>query len=343
MDRQFAIWILILASLTSYSQDLAIDATYYDKDGNPYKIERKYTNNQSTIFVRHDNNKSVCVKRYLSQKDDTTIIQETYYHIFNAKTKLDKFKECDSQTTSSNTTGDTVTLSFYNLEEYVGDTILTGEAAKDSWDFMSKIKTARVPMILDNKINVSLDSLIPNESFQAYFVHGLPVKVVTFNSKQQKCNINICDLSDNQMLCKSYFLKDTLKLYQVDTIKWNLDTSEVTWKYTRLDWNESYITYYSIDDNRLTMTIDTKIKEIEFLDNKYIFQNLLTGNLLYNDVLYYMELRLFDREKTVKVAPINGQVTTNKYTFDEKDRVTVQETIQGQEIQKRIIYLYEKE
>ena len=91
------------------------------------------------------------------------------------------------------------------------------------------------------------------------------------------------------------------------------------------------------------MTIDTKIKEIEFLDNKYIFQNLLTGNLLYNDVLYYMELRLFDREKTIKVAPVNGQVTTNKYTFDEKDRVTVQETIQGQEIQKRIIYHYEKE
>jgi hypothetical protein len=103
------------------------------------------------------------------------------------------------------------------------------------------------------------------------------------------------------------------------------------------------MTLYKLDNKKLTIISENTSKEIEFLENKELFPNLLMGNLLYNDVLYYMELRLFDRQKTVKVVSENGQSTNNKFTFDEQNRITVQATFQDQELQKRIVYNYQKE
>ncbi|MBP6312237.1 MAG: hypothetical protein KA408_08225 [Flavobacteriales bacterium] len=320
-----------------------MDATYFDKDGNPYKIEQKYSNDQSVMYVRHDNKNSVCVKRETLHGQDTTIVQECYYIIYREKTKLDYFLECDTWSVASTNNGDTVTLTGYAWDEFVGDTVLVGEAAKESWNFSDRINSARVSQILEGKIKVSLDSLIPKESYRAYYVEGLPVKIEWLNSKREKHALTTCSLSDNTLICESYFYKETLELYEVDTIKWNMDTSEITWSSIRLDWKKNYKTNYSIDGNKLTVTVDNNKKEVEFLDNKNIFQNMIISNLLYNDVLYYMELRLFDRQKIIKVVPANGKVTTNKYVFDNQDRITVQETFQDQELQKRIEFNYEKE
>ena len=343
MNRQFAIWTLILTSLTSFSQNLTVDAIYYNKDGNPYKIERKHTDDQSVLYVRHNNSNSVCVKRQTTIRQDTTIVQETYYNIFREKTKLEKFSDCDSWMVSSTNNGDTVTLTGYAWDEFVGDTVLTGKDAKESWNFADRIKSARVPMILDDKIHVSLDSLVPNESFKAYYVDGLPVKIEQFNSKQDKHTLTACELSDNMMICKSYFYKETIELFQTDTISWNKDTTEIEWIKNRFEFNKVQTTKYKLNNNTLTITTENNRKEIEFLYGSDIFQNLLTSNLVYNDVLYYMELRLFDRQKTVKVVSQNGQSTNNKFTFDEQKRITSQVIYQDQELQKRIVYNYQKE
>ena len=340
MKRQFVIWTFIISSLTGYSQDLSVDATYFDKHGNPYKIERKYTNNETIIYVRHDNQNSVCVKRITSKIQDTTIIEETDYTIIREKTKLEKFMDCDKWTIISNDNGDTVKLIGYIEEELIGDTVLIGDAAKKSWNFANGKKDERVPMILAGNLTVSLDSLLPEESFKAYFVNGLPLKIVRFNSKQKKQSMTTCDLSGNSMICNSYFFKDKIELYKTDTIIWNKDTAEIKWSVFRYDWNEKTTIHYEVKGNTLTISKDSKLKEIEFLDSKDLFKNLLVGNLLYGDALYYMELRLFDRQKTVKVTSANGKMTTNKYTFDKQGRITTQETFNYQELQKKITYEY---
>ncbi len=78
--RNFILTILIiLFTRTSFSQQLTVEAVYYDDQEVPYKIERKYSDNNAITFVTHNNYGSFGLKRQTTNSGDTTIIQETSY------------------------------------------------------------------------------------------------------------------------------------------------------------------------------------------------------------------------------------------------------------------------
>jgi len=312
-----------------------MEAIYYNQEGEPYKIERKYKDAQSIIFVKHSNKHTVVVKRLLSKHGDTTIIQETYYRPY--RINYNEYSLRFSWATSSNQNGDSLSISFHKADGSIGDSILTGHALNKYWDIMS---TERVSLILDQQLSPPLDSLIAQESFRAYYVDGLPLKIQEFNSRQQKHSLTNCELQGNTMVCKTYFCQDSLHLYKVDSIRWNADRAKISWTYNRLDWNKSYSIEYRIEGNKLSITADSTKREVHYLEGKSLFQNLLATNLLYNDVLYNVELRLFDRLKPVKEIPMQGPMKTMQYRFNQAARPISQESFEGQELIKRVEYRY---
>jgi hypothetical protein len=330
-NRILTISILLIAQ-TSFSQKLTVEAVYCDNHEVPYKIERKYSDNNLITYVTHFNQGSVCVKRQTSFRGDTTIIKEESYRIFNEKTKLELFQDCESWSVSLNTTGDTVWLKGYKIEYspdtviLVGDTMLTGESTKNSWSFSERIKKERVPLILSGKMTVNLDSLILNETNVVYYLNGIPVKVDFFDANNNKHRTTSVFLK-NRIIYKSDFTDNGVK---ADTISWNKDTTETKWGSAKIQINGT-VSNVSFDDS-------TK-KKVEYLESGNIFNNIIIGNLIYSDVLYFMELRYFDREKIVSVTT-NGKVENNKYTFDNKNRIIEQVSYDNGQLQKRVTYKY---
>jgi hypothetical protein len=342
MERLFLFLIIFVISIIVTSQKRIVEAIYLDTIGTPYKIERKYSYNQSVTYVLHGNQNSVCVVLDTIINKDTTIIQESYYSIYRETTKFDTFLNCDSWLELSTSNGDTVTLSGFSWGEYVGDTILVGEAAEKSWNFHNRIKSGRVPLILANEINVNLDSLIENASFRVHYFNGLPFKIERFDAKQNLHALTTFEFSENMMLSKSFFYKDSLDLFETDTIIWNSDTTEVEWNYHRYDWNKNYKTKYLIDRNKLIIIDDSVSNEIIFMNNRNIFKNLMKDIMLYTDVYYYFDLQHFDRLK-IDNKTIKGQTTTYNYIFNEEGDILEQKIFQNEDLQRSIIYNYKRD
>lgn len=348
MKNRIQTILILLITQTSFSQQLTVEAIYYDNHEVPYKIERKYSDNNLVTYITHFNQGSVCVKRLTSFSGDTTIVKEASYGIFNEKTKLELFQDCETWSVSSNMIGDTAWLKGYKMEyspdtmTFVGDTILTGESAKNSWDFSERIKKVRVPLILSGKMTINTDSLILDETVIAYFIKSIPVKVEIFDSKNKKYCTSTGSFSKNKLIWKRYFTNKGNIAFQIDTILWNKDTTEIIWHSTRTDdvkWNT--VTKYHVNGSQLKIDFsDSLKKEIEYLDRKSIFRNMLIGDFIYSDVLYYMELRYFDREKIVSVTT-NGQTSKNKYSFDQQGRIVEQLAYDKGQLQKRVTYKYE--
>ena len=347
MSKRILTILFLFITQTSFCQQQKVEAVYFDNQEVPYKIERKFTDNNGTTYVRHNNQGSVCVKRQIFNSGDTTIIKEISYHIFNELTKIERFQDCDNWMVSSNNAGDTVKLEGYIIDYLldtmilVGDTILTGESAKNSWDLSERIKKVRVPLILSGKMTVNTDSIILNETVFAYFLNGIPVKVEVFDSKNNKHSTITSLILKNKIIYKRYFTQDGLKPYQIDTVEFNTDTTYIKKSSARFEWNKTYFSEFQINGTSLQVNYsDTTKRKIEYLDSKNIFRNILIGDLIYSDVLYYMELRYFDREKTVSVTT-NGQTSNNKYNFDIKNRIVEQFSYDKGHLQKRVTYKYE--
>jgi hypothetical protein len=339
-NRNIALLLLFITQ-TALGQQLKEEAVYYDNNQAPYKIERKYTDSNLIKYITHDNQGSVCVQRETSFSGDTTIIKETSYLIFNKRTKHEEFQDCNIWGVSRNLSGDTVLLSGSTDDISVGDTLLTGEAARNSWDFSERIKKERVPFILSGKIIVNTDSLICKEIVFSYFINGIPVKVEVYDAENSKNNTITSEMLKNKIIYKRYFTKDELKLYQTDTVSWNEDTTTIRWSSTFKEQKQTNVSEFQINGTNLQVAFNNITKrEIEFLDNKNIFKNRLIGNLIYSDVLYYMELRYFDREKIVSVTT-NGQTSNNKFTFDNKNRIIEQLSYDKGQLQKRVTYKHE--
>lgn len=347
MSNRILTILFLFITQISFSQILTVEAVYYDNHEAPYKIERKYADNDNVTYITHDNHGSVCVKRQTSNSGDTTIIKEASYRIFNKKTKIEEFQDCDNWMVSSNSAGDTVWLKGYKMDYspdtmiLVGDTMLTGASANNSWDFSERIKKARVPLILKGGMKVDTDSLILNETVIAYFIKGIPIKVERFDAKNNKQSMITAVIKKNEIIYKRYFTKDGPNPYQVDTVSFNADTTKIRRSSTRFEWKQTYVSEFQIKGTILQVNYnDTTKREIEYLDNRNIFSNILIGDLIYSDVLYYMELRYFDREKTMSVKT-KGQTSNNKYSFDTKNRIVEQISYDKGQLQKRVTYKYE--
>lgn len=348
MSSRTLILLFAFSTQMVFSQTLLVEAIYYDKQDKPYKIDQKYSGKETIIYVTHDNESSICLKKQTSLNGDTTIISETYYNIVREKTKLEKLLDCDSWGISINDSDDKAIFTGYrsfllDTMVLIGDTVLTGDAVKNSWDFYERIKYARVPAILANEITVKLDSLAPLETTVSYFLNDIPYKAEVFYPKDGKHSTTKCKLSANKMIWKRYFIEDRNKPYKIDRISWNSDTTEIIWHSIRDDigWNE--VAKYHINGTQLKIDFSgNRKKEIEYLDSKNIFTNMLTADFIYPEYLYYMELRYFDREKIISSTE-KEQVSKNRFSYDKQNRIIEQRSYNNEILYKRVTYTYERE
>lgn len=349
MNIRVQIILLLCCIQTSFGQQSFVEAVYYDTTDIPYKIELKYVENGIVRYVSHFNDGSICVIRKILHKGDTTILKESIYRVFNEETKLDKFQECSMWNMSTNATGDTMWIRGERYDflvdsggfVFIADTILTGEAARDGLRFDEKVKKARVPLILSKQIVVAMDSLILDETVVACFVNGFPVGVEIFDAKGNKYEMETSEWKKNKVTYKRYFTRDGGKPFQKDIASWNKDTTEVTWKSDRFEWKKPARARLTIKGNTLAESWNNREDRLrQFVDSTNILQNFLVTWLIYDDVMYSIELRYFDRQKIVSISG-DERNANNTYLYDAQNRIIEQRSFENGRLQKRVTYAYE--
>jgi hypothetical protein len=315
--------------LTSFGQNLKVNAVYYDGQSIPYKIERKYfdKNDSSFLYVRLTNENSVFVRRKELKHQDTTIMQEEYGYISVAKTKLGKIAESNQQMYASSDNGDTVRITFYLDDVYIADTLLVGEAAKGNTDILFNIKAEKISLMLNDKILPTLDSLTKQEIVKVFYVSGRIVKIEWSDSKGIINTSNIYVYSDNLIVSNKYENSPDVapKLFRADSAMLKKNGKEITWKTSRIDWDKSYITKYRLKRKKMQiLKADSVYKEIHYFQSPDLFSQFLLSKTLYDDPLYSFELLQFERLKESKIRFGKGKFIKNKYRLDYKHRITEQ-------------------
>ncbi len=236
------------------------------------------------------------------------VTQQSYkrHLIYNERTNIEKFQDCEYWMYSHNFTGDTAWIQCYRTEYahdsimlmLVADTMLTGESAKNRVNFSKEIQKARVPLILNGGMKVNTDSVILIETVISYFLKGIPVKIERFDAKDNKQSMITSVIMENKIIYKRYFTDVVSNFYKVDTVTFNADTTKIRRSSTRFEWKQTNVSEFQINGAILQVSFnDTMKREIENLDDKNIFSNILIDFLIYDDERYYMELRDFDRKK----------------------------------------------
>lgn len=339
---------LILANLIyvapGFCQELKVEATYWDEDNTLYKIERKYSDarHNAILYVRHTNENSVCVKKTEIVRRDTLIVQVDYCDLNRKKTKLENFSESDIQTVSSSKNKDSVTVSFYKGLFSLGDTLLTGSAARNNYELVRKIKDNRLALILTNDISIKPDSLNSTETVRSYFVKNNLVKTEVINSEKTTYGVSYCTFSGNKMVCKEYQDNNSrARVLSVDSLVWNADTTEIMWYTFKKEVNKKYVIKYVLNKNKLKLIIkDVLQKEITFVSDKNLFHKLVASNLIYNDPMYSCELYQFDMKRISKIWLPNDQEHSIEYIYDKQKRVTEQKQFDAQKKFTRVAYSY---
>ncbi|MFT3907991.1 MAG: hypothetical protein QM737_01085 [Ferruginibacter sp.] len=344
MQKRMLIILPVLLSQLAFAQKHEVQAIYFNDKNVPYKIETKYTAPNAVTYVCHHNDGSICLKRNIVHINDTVIVSETYYDVIYKKTKFEKFRDCDLWKYVRKELNDSLYVMGYQWQtdsmRFIGDTVFNIADRNNPKDFLEAIKTARVPMILDNKITVPLDSLVPLETSKVYYLHNNPVKIETFDAAMKMTNLDICRLEGNQLTAKHFFIRDSIENYELDTYTWNDDTTKIHASLNRYEWKKIFSTMYKID--KATLKVKSKrsfSSKIEFLEPANIFQNILIDDLVYNDVLYRIEFRYFDRQKIISKRTKRG-FEEHKYTYDDISRIIGQSVFYNGKLEKKIVYSY---
>ncbi len=331
--------IILISSLSSYPQQLILEAVHFNQKDQPVRIERKYKDNSKLLYVTHLNWGSRCLQDEIIRNGDTTIIEETLFEIVRTE-KQDIFTSLDGFAILLSDSGITKTLSLYNFErdEYLGDTTLPVEF--DTEDFTYNLRHSRVNLILDAKINVPFDSMVFKEKTKTFYVNKIPMRIEFCNSKGVNQQITLCELSLNTMNCKSYNPNSVNELISSSTVNWNKDTTEIDWLLKVERWEKTYFTKYLIDDKQLIKCETQHQDTILFLNKKAIFTNLVTEHLIYTDFPFTFHLKFdFDLQNIAERKSKNYH-ETRKYNFDEKERIKEETIIINDTLYRTIEYKY---
>jgi hypothetical protein len=332
-------------------QTLKLKAIYYDEKNIPYKIEEKYENANTNLYLRHNNENSVFVREETTRHSDTVLIKTAYGIIVHEKSNLEKLSQSNTWMTSTSETGDTVTLTGYESfpgfdPVTTGDTILTGAIAKDYFEFTRQIKYARIPWMVENNIRIKTDSLFIQEIIYAYYVKGLLVIADDFNQYNYQHLHEEGMWSDHQLIWKSYFTDNGPVLFQTDTTTWNSDTSKITCHSVRiddLDWDSK--TEYSANINSL----DIQFRDSTIMHMKYdnIRQNSLLKFLIddwyvYNDLLYAIDLHKSDRARNISTVSSDDNKYEYQFDIDKAGKLVTQNCLKNGLFYYKVFYSEEE-
>ena len=285
--------ILSLLSFMAFStglnaQKLTKEAFYKNRSNELYKIEQKYVESNKAYYVVHGNNASYCMKRTRRQNGDTLRMTDRYYLSVEVDSPGKKFRMLDTA------------------------------------DELKATNADRLSLIRDNKLTVSLDTLTKKllETHKIDLVNQIPVKVKTFHGESDAHSKQLCQVNSDQLVCRFYFINDSLDYYRVDTLSWNTDTTNITWTFNRFEWGPKTVKF-QLKGNTLISKYEGKVKTITYMNEVTMFNHLLFDLFVYVDPWNEFELRAFEREKIVK-ATYSGEDDTevHKYKTDEKGRIT---------------------
>ena len=332
---------VILSFYSSFSQSLTLEALHFTSDNVLVRIERKYqTKSENNIYVTHTNFRSLFLQDSLVKKGDTTIVVETLFEIPRTNQE-DKLTSLDGYAvTSYDSINNTMTLSVFNDESidtenrYLGDTILPIDF--DTETFIHDLQKSRLRKIHAGLINVPLDSLIYKEAIKLQTINNVPIQIDFYDSGGILHLSKYCSIDSNSVICKSKFMDDTTRYYQVDSINFNADTTHVQWKTSSLRWGTTYHTDYHIYDNRMVICgKDT----IEYIQENFTFINLITENLIYSDFPYHFSLKFdFDRQKVTKVKFHRNDLEVINYEYDQEGEILRKNIFVNDQLTKYIKY-----
>ncbi len=340
-----ALTTLLLLAGTTFGHRPDVTAIYYDSAGFAYKVEQRYTSADTTTYITHDNTESFCISSYESHSEDTTILHLCYSYVFTHPTHLDSLRAGDDIMITKNECRDTAWVTSYFTDYVTGahgplaDTMLTGLAAENSFDFTDQLKYARVPAIIAAGA-VEIDSIRLLERVLMYSVHGLPVRVKHYDQKDQLENIILGTITGRGAIYRCYFTTDSLQYYEADTARWSRSHSYLSWSTDRFDWHKVYRRSMHIKGTREDLTADDASKKsLTYLQGTDIFLHDLLSEILYDDTPFYSELYYFDRAQLRSYR--EGRARTQyRYTYDTRHRISAADTYKDTTHLSRTTYIY---
>lgn len=334
--------ILLLISV-SLSSQITTHYLFYKCDSTLYKYERKVESKDKVVYFRNDGQNTVGVEYTKKNRKDSFILIERYFSLKSQKSKLEKFQECDAWTSSSNEKGDTVTLTgmITNFGDTgssfieVGDTTLYGKDAQESWNFSKRIKNAQLPLIVNNKVKLNLDSALFLDSTVSIYKNGYPVKISRYRERELK-HLTTCEVIENTLYYKNYFVVSKKQnFYRVDSFAYKSNLSELYYYLNRFDETtyKSKITY-KVSPNLLEIYYsDSTKRTIQFVDmlQKNIIEYVITQNMLYDDIPFTFYSRKLDNGKTSTLIDKDQRIR-NKYFYDNFQNLTKIEEYQKEKL-----------
>lgn len=324
--------IFSILSINLFSQT-TIHYLFYNSDSVLYKYERRLKSNDKEIYFRNEGKNTVGVEYTKKSYKDSFIIIERYFSLKSQKSKLEKFQECDAWSSSSNVKGDTVKLTGM-ITNYgdtgisfieVGDTTLYGSDALESWKFSTRIKKAQLPLIVNNKVILNLDSAYFLDSTVSVFKNGFPIKISRFRNGNLS-HLTNCEVKINSLYYKNYFVDSkNHKFYRIDSFTYKSDFSKLSYYFNRFDETtyKSKITY-NVSPNLLEIYYeDSTFKTIQFKDmsQKSIIEYIITQNMLYDDVPYTFYSRKIDKAIITHIIDKSNS-EKNIYFYDNTQNLT---------------------
>ena len=338
------------------AQILEKEASYYDQYDQLYKIERKYVDtirkNQNYIRIRKD--EIISIKRSEYQRNDTLIVEEVYYRFLAIKSRIDSFRDAPMTKIWLEENSDTVKISFHIYADdfkCIGDTFIVTNIKEylDSLQYTNYIdeylfsqhytEHNYLDTVLTGKFDFNNFIIQPIEEAYSYYVNNKLVKVEFFNNNKQHSEQN-CTYGTNNMICKRYFHKDSIILYQIDSLIWNHDTSIVMDYTSRLDWEESYMSIYSIWDQIIQYTDESYNWMRKYMEVENMLNELILSNILYNDQLFSIALYRFDRIKENSFLSARGDHFNYTYLYDNSNRITEQKKFRNNELSYKVVYTF---
>ncbi len=333
-----------ILSISAFSQKLTLEAVYSNNKNEPYRIERKYEGESKLYYVVHYNQGSRCLAEETYKKGDSLIVEETIYDVVQY-TPQDRLTMADGFVVNPFDSGDTKTYSLFSFEKNLelGDTILPSDY--DSEYFLWGLREMRLKKILENKIQVPIDSLTYKEKTIIYYLNELPVKIEFFGHDKTNHLSMYGEVNSNSLICKWFKNYPTKKYFRFDTISWNSDSTELNVILHRFAWDKMH-SHHSIQNNKqLVISTDEHQDTLNYLERSNIFRDRIVEILVYTDFPYTFDLKFnYDRHKLVERKNDYGYHKIGKYSFDENGKIIGKNIFINDSIQSHVEYQYfEKE
>lgn len=334
-------------------QYITLEAVYYDSSGVPFKIERKYYEAKDTSinYIIHNNRGSYLIKRKERYIQDTLKVEENYYYIRYPLSRVEQLAQFDALSISKYST-DSVLVRFiqdYNLMEEsktLGDSLFILGDTTTYFDFGEVIRNARVRMILNQQLEIPLDSLVLAETVTSFYYQDQLFKSFSCNPKKTSYLVSKCIRQNNQSsIWKTiHITSDVSQLHSMDSIFWNMDTTEIGKFVKYAAWPEPYLSTYHLNRDS-TIQIESSFQSYNSkvffgMEPHDFLHQVILNEFVYSDPFFTCRLRSFEREKVNRIEYENGDIKDTPFTYDTNGMIIEQKQYYNQLYLGRIEYRY---